>query len=89
MIPRFVIELFDLKENKKCSINPSDLDDNELIMSVAYMMNWGEEQVFAEACKQTDTYYNYNDYFKTVMNNKPVLPDQIRYELRQAFYNLN
>ncbi len=49
----------------------NELDDNELICSIADMMDWGEERVFNEACKQTNTNYHYNDYFKTVMSNKP------------------
>lgn len=67
----------------------NDLDDNELIMNIADMMDWSEEQVFVEACKQTNTHYDYNDYFKTVMANKPSLPNTIRQELKQAFVDLN
>jgi len=78
-----LIELFELERPSL-----SDLDDNELIMSVADMMDWSEEQVFNEACKQTNTTHDYNDYFKTVMSNKPSLPNSIRHELRKAFKDL-
>ena len=66
----------------------NELDDNELICSIADMMDWGEERVFNEACKRTNTNYHYNEYFKTVMSNNPSLPDPIRRELRKAFIEL-
>ncbi len=78
-----VIKVFDIEE--KCNISANELNDNELICSIADMMDQGEERVFNEACKQTNTHYHYNDYFRTVMSNKPSLPNPIRRELRKAF----
>ncbi len=87
MLLRNIIKALDIEEI--CNINANELNDNELICSIADMMDWGEERVFNEACKQTNTNYYYDDYFKTVVSNKPSLPNPIRQELRKAFEELN
>ena len=50
MLLKNIIKVFDIEE--QCNISANELNDNELICSIADMMDCGEERVFNEACKK-------------------------------------